>query len=333
MNILVVRTDFLGDSVLSSCFIQMLKQLPDAKIDVLCYDYNYAAFQYNPAVENIYNIYKNPNSDKQLTHNSMLLEKLQSQRYNVVFMLNRDFKTYKLLKYVNTPLVFGHRLGVRSLRSKLFCTLTELQSKYNYLPYDDAIHEVINQYNLLNFALPKLKVNSKIHLESNCYFYTANFNPEKLLFRDNHTVVINISGRHETLKYIPSSLVRCIIEELFKLDKKVLIVATNQDLERANRIVDELKDVRLSICTETDLMRVADTMALYPDYIGADGGLLHIAAGLQMRTIGLFNAQNINAWHPWSKRQICLQTASKKIYDLTAVDVLAAYKELLSRNN
>ena len=117
------------------------------------------------------------------------------------------------------------------------------------------------------------------------------------------------------------------------MDKKVLIIATNEDSERASRIADELKDARLSICTEADLMQIADIMALHSDYIGADGGLLHIAAGLQMRTIGLFNAQNINAWHPWSKRQICLQTLSKKIYDLTAVEVIAAYKELLSCNN
>ncbi len=328
MNILIVRTDFLGDSVLSSTFIQMLRQLPDVNLDILCYEYNYPAFKYNPQLENKYCLFKNAASTEEREHNNSVFRRLEQNSYDVTFMLNRDLKTYKLLKHVNTSSVFGHKLGVKSLRSKMFCALTALKSKYNYLPYANEIHEVINQFNLLNFAVAKLKINATITLEPRCYFFTETFNPEQTGIRDSTTVVLNISGRLDSLKYIPSCLARCIIEDLFKLDKKVLIIATRDDVSRAKEIIAELKDSRVNVCAETDLFMVADTMAHYMDYIGADGGLLHIAAGLHMRCIGLFNAQNIQAWHPWSPQQICLQTASKKIYDLTAAEIITAFNQL-----
>jgi ADP-heptose:LPS heptosyltransferase len=328
MRMLVVRTDFLGDSVLSSTFIRMLKQLPNVQIDVLCYEYNFVAFQYNKHIEHTYCLYKTSDSDEQIISNQQVLIQLKQNKYTAVFMLNRDLKTYKSLKYVNCTKVFGHKLGVKSMRSKIFCRLTGFTGKYHYLPYDNSIHEVVNQYNLLNFGLQLLNISKSIALDNHCYFYTANFNPDEPHKLDSETIVINISGRHESLKYIPSSLARCIIEDLIKLNHKVLIIATNDDMSRAQNIIAEFNNQQVELYTESDLFNVADTMAKYQYYIGADGGLLHIAAGLHMRCIGLFHAQNINAWHPWSPNQICLQTTTRKIYDLTAHDVIAAFKEL-----
>lgn len=336
---LVIRTDFLGDSILTSVFIRMLAQIPNAIVDVLCFEYNFAAFKYNPHLVAKYYLYKAPTTEKEKLHNQLQFSDLGSKRYTAVFILNRDLKTYRLLKYIHTKKVFGHRLGVKSTRSKLFCLFTALLGKYNYVAYDNALHEVVNQVNLLRLALPWLKtqllpltrdINSEKYLTipPNCYFYTEKFNPEDNVIKNKNKVVVNISGRRDTVRYLPSALARCIIEDLLKLNLEVLVVATKDDELRAQQLLDEIVGDNISLCTETDLFTVCNLMSECLYYIGADGGLLHIAAGLHMHCVGLFHAQNIYAWHPWSKRQICLQTATKKIYDLTAVPVINALKEL-----
>ena len=328
MRILVVRTDFLGDSVVSSTFIRMLKQLPDAYIDILCYEYNFAAFQYNKHLDNKYLLYKIPVSSEEKLNNHKVLQSLEQNKYNAVFMLNRDFKTYKLLKHIDSPKVFGHRLGVKSIRSKMFCRLTSLSLKYNYLEYDNSIHEVINQFHLLKFGLRILNIPNNIILDKRSYFYTENFDPEVQHQKGIETIVVNISGRRDTVRYIPSSLARVIIEDLVKLGKKVLMIATKDELMRANELLSQFDHLDVSLYSDGDLFNIADTMVKYKYYIGADGGLLHIAASLQMHCIGLFHAQNIEAWHPWSIHQICVQTPTKKIYDLTSDNVIKAFKEL-----
>ncbi len=328
MRILVVRTDFLGDSVLSSTFIRMLKQLPDVQIDILCYEYNFAAFLYNKHIDNKYRLYKIPASSEEKLNNHQVLQSLGQNKYTAVFMLNRDFKTYKLLKYINSPRVFGHRLGVKSLRSKMFCRFTSLSFKYNYLEYDNSIHEVINQFNLLKFGLHLLNIPNNITLDKSSYFYTESFDPEEHHQKDTETIVVNISGRRDTVRYIPSSLAQVIIAGLVKLGKKVLVIATKDEFIRANEVLSQFDIVDVSLCADGDLFNIANTMAKYKYYIGADGGLLHIAAGLKMHCIGLFHAQNVEAWHPWSIHQICVQTPTKKIYDLTADNVIKAFKSL-----
>lgn len=328
MRILVVRTDFLGDSVLSGTFIKMLKQLPDIQIDTLSYEYNFAAFQFNKLIEYKYRLFKIPSTSDEKNNNYQILQDIKRNKYSAVFMLNRDFKTYKLLKYIDSPKIFGHRLGVKSIRSKIFCRVSSLSYKYNYIDYDNSIHEVINQFNLLNFGLRKLNIPNSIKLDQNSYFYTANFNPEEKHQKDSETIVVNISGRRDKVRYVPSSLARVIIEDLLKLGKKVLIIATKDEIDRAKDLVSGFDGSSVTLFSNSDLFAIADIMARYQYYIGADGGLLHIAASIQMHCIGLFHAQNIDAWHPWTPYQICVQTPSKKIYDLTSDNIISAFKEL-----
>ena len=328
MRILVIRTDFLGDSVLSGTFIKMLKQLPNIQIDTLSYEYNFVAFKHNTLLDNKYHLFKIPANNEEKNNNHKVLEEIKQNKYTAVFMLNRDYKTYKLLKYINTPRVFGHKLGVRSIRSKIFCGVSALGFKYNYLDYDNSIHEVINQFNLLKFGLHILNIPNNIELDQNSYFYTANYSPQDKYPKDSETIVVNISGRRDTVRYITSSLARVIIEDLIKLGKKVLIIATQDETTRANELLSCFDGLRVTLFVDSNLFSIADTMAKHQYYIGADGGLLHIAAGLQMYCIGLFHAQNIDAWHPWTRFQICVQTPTKKIYDLTSENVINAFKDL-----
>lgn len=320
MRVLIVRTDFLGDGVLSSPFIQMLHGCASS-VDLLCYDYNYVAFKFNPCINKIYYLKKDEALSSE--HNHQIIHNLGVEDYTAIFVLNRDRKNYQIIKRIKTDYIFGHELGYKSFKSRFFMYYAKISSKYNFIKYDDAIHEVVNSFNLLKLGLSKLGINTQLKLEPHCYFYTDKFSPLDSTIKDINKVVLNISGRAETVRYIPTSLAICIINGLLAKNYSILLVASFNDKSRALDILNAVSDTSsISLCCENDLFVVANTMSQCEYFIGADGGLLHIAAGLGMKCVGLFHAQNINSWHPWSSNQRCIQTVTKRIYDILPIDVI-----------
>lgn len=351
MRILVVRTDFLGDGVLTSPFIKMLKSsiadIENSCIDLLCCAYNFPAFQHNSLINNKY-ILKSNLKNSSSNSNKEVLKVVAENHYDAIFVCNRDYNTYKLLRGIKTKYVFGHLLGKKSWRSRLFCQFSifvskYFTSKYHFISYNNNQHEVINLFELLKLGLQKLNVKANLQLDHNCYFYlpdssykdTSKVNLTHVKFevseqRLPQKVVVNISGKREPfLKYLPFSLAFSIIEELLKKDAEVLIITTQEDIIIASKLLDKFSlNQKLSYLVESELMKLANRISTYSYFIGADGGLIHVAAGLGLRCVALFDNQNMQGWHPWSLQQVSIQAPSKRLYDITADEVMNALDQL-----
>lgn len=334
MRILLIRTDLLGDGILTNTFIKMLKVSINCEIDILCNSYNYKAFQYNPNITNKYFLYDNKNnsslSTDQLNHNKNIINNLKQNTYAFTFVLYRHLSAYSLLKYVNTAKIFGHRMGPKSLRSRFFCWITSF-GKYNYLKYDETKHWVINLFDLLKFSFKILNLPIINTIDQNSYFYTTNYNPENNnLIRDPNTIVINISGKKNFGKYIPLNLATDLIRDFLKIEKKIIIVATKEDTEIANNLNSNFSS-NLTVLIETDIFKLSAQLIKYMYFIGPDGGLIHVASGLGMHCISIFHDQSIPAWHPWTPNQICVQAESHKIDDISSKQVINSFMQLINR--
>jgi heptosyltransferase III len=332
MRILLIRTDYIGDAVLTSPFISALKRSQgfSITIDVLCYHYNAIPFQHNPNLNQVLHFYPDSAKQSELEHNAIIWNILGNIRYDSTFVLNRDYSAYKLLRKINTDWVFGHKFGVRSIRSRAFCFITGLVKKFNYIAYDNHVHEVENQIALLNFALGKLEANPILpnKIDQTARFYLPEMDDAILSKRNNDTIILNVSGRINSNKYIPYSLAQAIIESLLAYGKQVIIVAMKDDHLRISSLITKYEPHEVILYSNTSLLELAKKLNQYSYYIGADGGLLHIAAGLGLKCVGLFHNQSIDAWHPWTPTQKSLQSSTKCIWDLTANDVIDALVEL-----
>ena len=308
LNFLLVRTDFLGDAVLTNTFIKMLSSSNSVTIDLLCTSYNSVGFKYNPHIRNIHINY----------YNFSL-----SDCYDAIFILNRSLSNYKLINNIKTKKIIAHKFGIKSLRSKIYYLISNLFSKYHYIAYNDNIHEVKNQFNLLNYASTQFNFLNNLLLDHESYFYTQFYNPEVESIKDNNAVVINISGRKNSFKYIPFSLVRNIIEDILVLNKSILVIGTKDDQDNLKKLQNYFGN-NISILFDDDIFKLTSQFFNFKYFISADGGLIHIAAGLKMYCIALFHQQNINTWHPWTRNQICIQNQQRTIYDLTSEEVITA---------
>ncbi len=321
MKILIARSDCLGDGVLTSTFIKTLHDnVPNVEIDILCTKYNYPAFKYNPYISKIFFI--NDDNNSRLDNNSVF-----SQKYQVVFLLNRHRGLYRYTGKLN-GIFFANKLGTNSVHSRLLNIKLFFNKKYHLIQYNQHMHEVENQLTLLNHFLQFFNFSPIIHIDKSSYFYTANFNPENINQRIDDTILINISGKMDTLRYIPSKLAIELITLILKSNKNVIIIATMEDKARAEAILKGINDHRVVLWCEADLFALAGRMSRYQYFIGADGGLLHLAAGLHMYCVCLFHEQYPHAWRAWTIHQTYLQTLSKNIADIRAIDIMESLEKL-----
>ncbi len=70
-------------------------------------------------------------------------------------------------------------------------------------------------------------------------------------------------------------------------------------------------------------MAVCDLMVL------ADGGAMHIAAGLGKPIVCLFGQSDASRWHPWGVPYRLLQPPSHQVSDVTTAEVIESYNQLI----
>ncbi|MBI2317053.1 MAG: lipopolysaccharide heptosyltransferase family protein, partial [Betaproteobacteria bacterium] len=62
----------------------------------------------------------------------------------------------------------------------------------------------------------------------------------------------------------------------------------------------------------------------------ADGGAMHLAAGLGKPIVCLFGDSGAERWHPWGVPHQLLQAPSREVADISVEAVVQAYTALLA---
>jgi ADP-heptose:LPS heptosyltransferase len=74
-------------------------------------------------------------------------------------------------------------------------------------------------------------------------------------------------------------------------------------------------------------------LSLCRGFIGADGGAMHIAAGLGLPVVALFEdmPEKIRHWHPWHVPYEIVSGARQDVSDITVEQVAQAWARVSSR--
>jgi ADP-heptose:LPS heptosyltransferase len=62
--------------------------------------------------------------------------------------------------------------------------------------------------------------------------------------------------------------------------------------------------------------------------ICADGGAMHLGAGLGLPIVAMFGDSSVQRWRPWAVPQRVLQAPSRNVSDISVAEVVAAFSEL-----
>jgi heptosyltransferase II len=136
MKILVIQTAFIGDLILTLPMIQTIKKnIPSAKIDVLCIPYTKSILDNNPYINNV--IVFDKHQKRKITDLKILSENLDKQNYELAIIPHRSIRSGLIAMMAKIK----KRIGFK--KPFFDCIYTET------IDYPFGIHEIDRNLSLL----------------------------------------------------------------------------------------------------------------------------------------------------------------------------------------
>ncbi len=292
-KILLVRNDNMGDLICTTPVIEAIrKRYPHAQIDIVVNSYNYIAINYNPFIDNIF-CYTKPK------HKGTLLAKIKAsigklkilykiirEKYDVVIVFRSGYsKSAELFSNITNA---KYRVGVKNPNGK---------DNFNiHIKTDNSIHEVDFCYDCLN------EFGVKADKEKTFFYLEEKFRKKYNSFND--IVLFHISAR---MKKNQMSF-RKLKKILKRLNFPIYLSAEPKDFEIASKLEQETGAIFIKTDSFLDL---GDLISRSKLFVTLEGGAMHLAPALGIKTLALFGVSNISKWHPWGYEDLVLQDKNK----------------------
>jgi len=308
MKILLVRNDNLGDLICTTPAIEALrKKYPKAQIDIVVNSYNFLGIRNNPFVDNVY-VYTKPKHKKKLKDKLQALfgkikifNQIRNQNYDVSIVFRSEYspsaEQFSNISKANL------RIGVKDEKGR---------DKFTYhVTPDNNKHEI-------EFCYDFLKPLEVEYGEEKPYFFVE----DEFVKKYEHlkgAIHFHISSRLEENRY-PKEKFKEVIDAL-KYDN-IIITAEPKDFSDAKWLESNTNAKFIKTDSLLDLAGIIKNDKLF---VTLDGGALHIAPALEVKTIAISGKTNMNKWYPWGYKDLVLQHESKvakHIYSQTVVDFI-----------
>jgi lipopolysaccharide heptosyltransferase II len=283
LKILIRLPNWLGDVVMSTAFVNAVKQLyPDAQVDVIIKKELAGIAALIPGINKVHLFSKQEYSGLSgVYHFGKALRRL---KYDIFFNLPHSLSS-GIIAWAS-----GAKQRVGFKKEGGFFLLTHSYNK----PLN--IHRVNEYIYLLENFTGKAVINKQIKLNTGQY----------LIFKYN-TVIINFNSE-ATSRRMPLNKGRSIINALTATFKEVTFAFIGSPKESA--FIDELitglnnSDRLENHAGKTDLVGLAKLMAGSKAVLTTDSGPAHLANSVDVPTIVLFGAGNENNTAPYNKKDL-----------------------------
>ena len=318
-RILIIRRDNIGDLILTTPLLLALRRhLPNAWIGVLTNHYCAPVLAGHPAVDEVF-VYRKA---KHLNSGESVLGAYWS-RLAMILRLRRLSVDDALLP-VSTAQASSERFARwvaprRVLRGK-----------------DEAgAHEAEKAFSAArNYGIEGPPPACLIRSEPDYVARARDALPEDL--RERRLVGLHLSARRPAQRWPAESfsrVARALVEQGFG----VLLfwspgAADNPrhpgDDEKSLAVMQSCAGLPVAPVKTSVLQELIAGMDLCDGVICADGGAMHVAAGLGKKIVCLFGDSPAQRWHPWGPAYELLQPSSRDVRDIAVDEVLAALARL-----
>ena len=256
LKILVVRFSSIGDIVLTSPVVRILKNQLNAEVHFITKKEYQCLIEHNPNIDKIYSI------DSEIQE---VIFNLKKENYNWIIDLHNNIRSFQI-----------RRLRVKrksykklNLRKFLFTNLgINMMPKTHMVDrfIDTILHlGVKNDGKGLDFFLSK---KDKVDIKVQDYICFA------------------IGGQHFT-KRLPTTK---IIEICKKINKTIVLIGGKEDYNRADEIEKQVGEKIINLCGEYSINQSAYIMKYSKYLITHDTGFMHIAAAFKIKIFTVFGS-------------------------------------------
>jgi len=338
-RILVIRRDNIGDLVCTTPLIAALREkFPDAYLAALVNSYNRDALAGNPRLDAVfaYKKAKHRNAGESLLG-------AYFNRIRVFIALRRlrfDYAILAMPHYQPHALRFARAAGAAKV---IGFTDADGQRGINLpVPYGDgaALHEAEDVFRLgaplgVSGKAPSLEVfadGAAVDRVRDALKAVKGAGP---------LIVVHISARKPSQRW-PAGHFAEVMRNLHARHSArfVLLWAPGSELNPQHPGDDQKADAVTKLTAGLPVLpwptaQLADLVAalsLADAVLCADGGAMHLAAGLGKPIACLFGDSGPSRWRPWGVPHVVLQPASRNVADVSVDEAVAALEKLIGGN-
>ncbi len=322
MKILIIRRDNIGDLVCTTPLLSALrKQLPNSQIDVLSTRYNHAVLERNPDVDNVYHYTKAKHrsigeSTLHLYWDRLkLIWKLRTNRYDWVLLPGGKSRSAdRFARWIRPGRIVSQPTATDTANTHEVEQISQLLLAAN-LEYETPPATVV--------ANPQLKA---------AYANRIKANP------GSPCIGIHISARKPSQRWPAENFAELIIRlrDRYPESNFILLWAPGSssnpehpgDDEKAEAVLKAAGKTGIHAIPTRRLDELIAALSLCDEVICADGGGMHLAAGLGKPVVALFGNSSAHHWGPWGVPHIVLQKPSLEVNDISVTEVADAIEQL-----
>lgn len=251
LKILVVRFSSIGDIVLTTPVVRMLKKQLNAQVHFLTKSAYVSLLKNNPYIDSVYQI------QNSITE---VIADLKKEKYHYVIDLHSNLRTQILKFRLGMPAKSFNKLNMEKFMLTNF--------KLDKMP---KIH-IVDRY------LETVKhLGIKNDNQGLDFFLSANDKLDISIFPKNYIVFV-IGGQHAT-KILPNEKIISIIK---KVNKPVLLIGGPEDAHKGEEIAKACDKV-VNTCGKYSILQSASLVQQATMVITHDTGMMHIAAAFNKK--------------------------------------------------
>jgi ADP-heptose:LPS heptosyltransferase len=335
-RILVIRRDNIGDLVCTTPLIFALRErFPRAHIAALVNTYNEPVLSGNPAVDAVYAYEKGKHRGEKRSIVSVyadrlkLIIRLRRERFDYAVVATPGFepRSLRLARLIGARHVLGYTEPGK-VHPRLDIALT----------YDRSAnrHQVEDVFGLLR-ALgvdgtpPPARVfwDAEERRAVECALGG--------LDGDGPVIGVHVSARRSRQQWPAESFAALIRAIAARHEVRFLLLWSPGEADnpkhpgddgKARAIVGLCKGLPLLPWPTEELPRLIAALSLCDFVVCADGGAMHLAAGLGKPILCFFGDSNPAQWRPWKVPHVLLQPASRDLADLSVDEALSGFERL-----
>jgi ADP-heptose:LPS heptosyltransferase len=335
-RILVIRRDNIGDLVCTTPLLFALRErFPHAHIAALVNTYNESVLAGNPAVDAVHAYEKGKHRGEKRSIASVyadrlkLILRLRRERYDYAILATPGFepRSLRLARMIGARHVLGYtEPGGDHPRPDIALTYDRSANR----------HQVEDVFGLLR-ALGVAGTPPPAHVFPKA---EERRNVEKALgglHGEGPVVGVHVSARRSRQQW-PAERFAALIRAIGIRHKVRFLLlwspgeADNPkhpgDDGKARAIVERCEGLPLLPWPTEELSALIAALSLCDYVVCADGGAMHLAAGLGKPILCFFGDSNPEQWRPWKVPHELLRPASRDLKDLSVEEALAGFERL-----
>jgi heptosyltransferase-2 len=343
-NILVVRTDRMGDVVLTTPALKALREAyPDARISVLVSMYTKAIIEGNPCVDEVWV------DDRTNTHGGLrgfwrLVLEIRKRKFDAAVIYHTKRRTNLLCFFAGIP----YRLGYKNDKFGFLLTDPVWDERHYGRKHEaryclDLVRHMGGvSSDILSKSPDELAADLYVSIPPDAEAWVDELLKETDALRKGRLIAVH-PGASDPSKRWPEHLFEELMGQLFDRYKGTIILVGTEDTSGAAKgIVSSVRGPVLDLTGKTNVSQLAGLLKRCDLLISNDSGPVHLAAGVGTPVVSIFtrNQPGINPsrWRPLGRKsrvvsvpedsrmsfRKALPIAPRHMEAVTAQDVLEA---------